>query len=628
VNFAVDRFAELLEAAGMTVIRRGEKIDYSCPLHDDRTPSAGATVGERVPVVAHCLVCGEAASLPAVLEELGASESDRDLILGSRPSYNGAVATIHHDYRDPSGALVLRIVRGLDGQGKTRIKPDGGRDITRMYYFNGEWCWPKDLPVGTKPPDTRGLLYNAPAVYEAVRAGGVIHIGEGERVADALIAHGLVATCNVGGANKEGAKPKWTLDHSKQLRGAGKVVVWEDNDEAGRAHGGAEATSTVAVGVADVRQIRFPDLPEKSDVVDYLATIPPEERRARLDYLIENAVRWQLTTVAPKVLEAVSAAELVSMTIPAIESFVGEAALPRGHVSMIHGKGGLGKSYLAIGLGICLASEMAWLGLPTRHARTLMVTYEVPASVAKMQIGEWCNWLEISPPEGFLIVTMEHVITALLEPAPEEARTGPRERLVQLVRHYRADALIVDPWRSCHHAEEKDDRAQSQLLEELKRVAADTASAVEILHHDRKGSPGMEIDDASDASRGSSAIRDAVRSSARLYKAKGALCLEFYKVNLGSKPDPVWLKPRDHAPPEVTDAPEVESARGRKKRKDALALLLRQNPDGLTRAMLVEQLGMSVETVKRYLAELPTRNLRPIGAEGLYILQGGGSDAY
>src|SRR5438128_1063165 len=122
MSVALARFAELLEAAGKKVIRRGERIDFSCPHHDDETPSAGAEVGSKVPVVAACAACGLAASLPRMLEELGASQADMDLILGGKPSTNGhgPGEIVHHVYRDASGAPLLRKLRRVVN-GKTYI---------------------------------------------------------------------------------------------------------------------------------------------------------------------------------------------------------------------------------------------------------------------------------------------------------------------------------------------------------------------------------------------------------------------------------------------------------------------------------------------------------------------------
>ena len=87
MRVGLERLAALLERAGKKVIWRGDRLNFGCPCHDDRTPSASATVGGKVPVVSTCMAC--AATLPEMLEALGASEVDRDLILGGDLRRNG-----------------------------------------------------------------------------------------------------------------------------------------------------------------------------------------------------------------------------------------------------------------------------------------------------------------------------------------------------------------------------------------------------------------------------------------------------------------------------------------------------------------------------------------------------------
>src|SRR5262249_28068954 len=84
----------------------------------------------------------------------------------------------------------------------------------------GEYVW--DLK-GLEP-----VLYNLPAVMQASQHGDTIHLAEGEKDADTLIALGFVATTVPMGAKY------WRTSYTVTLTGA-DVVVWPDNDEAGQA---------------------------------------------------------------------------------------------------------------------------------------------------------------------------------------------------------------------------------------------------------------------------------------------------------------------------------------------------------------------------------------------------------
>ncbi len=107
------------------------------------------------------------------------------------------------------------------------------------------------------------ILYNLPAVREAVERGDTVLLVEGEKDADRLNAlGGLVATTAPFGA------AKWRDEYADDLGGA-DVRILPDNDPAGERH-----TQRVARGLygkaESVRVVDLPDLPEKGDVSDWL----------------------------------------------------------------------------------------------------------------------------------------------------------------------------------------------------------------------------------------------------------------------------------------------------------------------------------------------------------------------
>ncbi|MGW8178460.1 MAG: hypothetical protein ACWGQW_06815 [bacterium] len=104
---------------------------------------------------------------------------------------------------------------------------------------------------------------------------------EGEKCVEALCRFGIKATCNDGGAGK------WRPNHSKYLQGA-DVVILPDNDVPGRNH--AEQVARLLSGVAKtVRVVELPGLPQKGDIVDWLAT---GHARDDLLGLVEQAPEW------------------------------------------------------------------------------------------------------------------------------------------------------------------------------------------------------------------------------------------------------------------------------------------------------------------------------------------------
>jgi putative DNA primase/helicase len=194
---------------------------------------------------------------------------------GKSNGQGGEFAAIY-DYRDAEGVLRFQKVRNLPGS-KTRFfmrRPDGP----------GKWI--KD----TKGVDTT-LLYRIDEVKEAIALGRRIAVVEGEKDANNLWAIGIPATCNAYGASEPGKTPKWTKEHSEQLRGA-DIVVFNDNDPPGYAH--ADVTCRLSFCVAERvcrldLALHWPNMPEGADVSDWLDA---GHRREELDALIKQAPDW------------------------------------------------------------------------------------------------------------------------------------------------------------------------------------------------------------------------------------------------------------------------------------------------------------------------------------------------
>jgi putative DNA primase/helicase len=93
-----------------------------------------------------------------------------------------------------------------------------------------------------------------------------VFICEGEKDVDALVALGLTATTNHGGAGK------WRAEHTAALVAAAvpEVVVLRDQDEAGEKHAAGVAAHNLAGGLP-VKRVELPGLPPKGDVSDWLA---------------------------------------------------------------------------------------------------------------------------------------------------------------------------------------------------------------------------------------------------------------------------------------------------------------------------------------------------------------------
>ncbi|MFA0746759.1 MAG: DNA primase, partial [Armatimonadota bacterium] len=234
-------FIALLEAKGCKPQKMPNgQWKAHCPAHDDAKPSLSVTESDGR-ILLHCFA---GCSVDAICAALGISVADlfvRDND-GSEKRTERIVAV--YDYRDASGRLLFQTVRYEPKRFAYR-QPD-----------NGKWRWnlegiPRPLP-----------LYRLPELLAADRKQPVF-ILEGEKDADNLWQHGLVATTNPMGAGK------WSQVDDKPLEGR-QVVILPDNDEVGRKH--AEQVAQSLYGrAASVRIVYLPDLPPKGDVSDWLA---------------------------------------------------------------------------------------------------------------------------------------------------------------------------------------------------------------------------------------------------------------------------------------------------------------------------------------------------------------------
>jgi hypothetical protein len=176
--------------------------------------------------------------------------------LGSR----AADWTYHDDAGNPVG-MVLRWDR-----------PDGTKDIRPIALHDDGWH------IGAMPEPRP--LYRLPELPAATR----VLVTEGEKCADAARKIGFIATTSAGGSQAAGKTDWWPLTGCKE------VWVLPDNDAPGRKYADAVVAAVAKLTPAPaVRVVLLPGLPDKGDLVDWLASVPdswgPDEVRQELERL-------------------------------------------------------------------------------------------------------------------------------------------------------------------------------------------------------------------------------------------------------------------------------------------------------------------------------------------------------
>lgn len=156
------------------------------------------------------------------------------------------------------------IYTDVDGNSTLRVnilrRPDGSKNVWQDHW-NGV-IWVNGAGTVGKVP------YRLPELKKQIQQGGTIYIVEGEKDVETAHEHGLVATCNPGGAGK------WTDEMSEFLKGAAAVIIIPDNDDPGLNHANEVAESLKRSGIENVMildlRTLMPDLPPKGDVTDYV----------------------------------------------------------------------------------------------------------------------------------------------------------------------------------------------------------------------------------------------------------------------------------------------------------------------------------------------------------------------
>lgn len=277
------RVADALAAEGRVATSRGDSQLYArCPAHDDGNASLSVTwrVDTRSGAGRTYIRCHAGCDTRDVLAALGGlTLSDLYDTPPARPSDpTRARWTPARPVRKPRPAGEKAPAR--KGKGRERVVatyPYCDADGAVIYEVT-RWE-PKEFTVRRTERDSRGrriatwpakarrVLYRLPEVLQAVRDGRHVFVAEGEKDADALVAAGVVATCNAGGAAALGAQhDRWLPQYTATLTGAHVVIVM-DPDEAGREHAAHLHGQLVAVAAS----VTIVCSPHDLDAADHLA---------------------------------------------------------------------------------------------------------------------------------------------------------------------------------------------------------------------------------------------------------------------------------------------------------------------------------------------------------------------
>jgi 5S rRNA maturation endonuclease (ribonuclease M5) len=227
-TIAYNRLVDHLTGMGVRGRYQGGALRVPGLCHDGDAPGTVAIRrGNNGGVVIHCHKCNDNRGF---LEAIGWTEADLfdeplertrdrpadDTWIPCRDRGHRRVA--QYVYRDENGRVVHGVTR-CDSKCFAQWRPEPTTKSGRRWSLNDEHG-NRLVPL---------VPFRLPELMQARLDDRVAFIVEGEKDALACVDHGLVATCNAGGAGK------WTADHARHLEGMDVTIV-ADRDAKGREH--------------------------------------------------------------------------------------------------------------------------------------------------------------------------------------------------------------------------------------------------------------------------------------------------------------------------------------------------------------------------------------------------------
>lgn len=278
--------------------------------------------------------------------------------LGTKPradmlELGAPVAT--YRYYDTRGNIIASVVR---------FEPDGTRESKTFRPFchrtiDGVTKWTGGAP------DLRPL-YRLPEIALA----STVVLVEGEGCADALSSVGIVATSAMQGAQAPIDKTDWSPLAGKT------VIVWPDNDAPGFDYARRVSERLASLGCT------------------VLGVTPPEGVRAKWDaadcvseggdaHAIISAATTVTTTAKPRI-RILSLDEIENLAPP---SFLVEDVLTESGLSMLWGRSGAMKSFVALDMAMCIATGLPWHGKAVKQGLVIYVAAEGSHGLGRRAIG-------------------------------------------------------------------------------------------------------------------------------------------------------------------------------------------------------------------------------------------------
>jgi AAA domain/MarR family len=363
-----------------------------------------------------------------------------------------------HTYHDEDGQPVYWRIRLKNSEGEKWIRP---------MRLNGHGWELKEPDF----PDGRKVLYNQHLFKQS--PDKPVWITEGEQKADALTKLGLLAATSGSATSADTAD--WT-----PLKGR-KVILWPDNDQAGRSYAGEVAKILLElhceVSTLDLKAL---GLAEQGDVVDWLECHPDATAAD-----VEALRRIGAMQLAPGVFKALALGEFLQMEIPVPAKLL-SPLITKQSLSMVYAWRGVGKTWFGLGIAYAIASGGKFLRWEApQPSRVLYLDGEMPANSLQKRLATIVSGSDKEPPAGYFNLVTPDLCGNLV---PDLVTQEGQAAVDELIVNSNADFVVVDNlscWVRSGGAE-NDAESWRPMSEWLLRHRS-KGLAILLIHHSGKG---------------------------------------------------------------------------------------------------------------------------------------------
>lgn len=332
-----------------------------CPFHDDHNASLSVNIESGLYRCFSCDAKGDVFTFYQELTGVDFLTALREVgeFAGTTETNVKPTVVAKFEYKDVNGQVLYvkeRIEPGRNGRSK---------EFVFKHLESNKWV----LGRGGDP-----VLYRLPELVKSKYA----FIVEGEAKADLLSSWGLPATCLDSGANssiRDGC--------IEILSNMEKVVILPDNDKPGKSYAGKIANALHGK-VKELKVVELPGLQESEDIINWVKV--SGNTKERLIELIRGTSVWIPTKEeVQKEKESMVFTKLSDLFQEPEEQtkWLVDGLLPTGGFSIVVAKPKVGKSTLARGLALNIATGELFLGKEVSKGVVIYLALEEKRSEIK-----------------------------------------------------------------------------------------------------------------------------------------------------------------------------------------------------------------------------------------------------